>query len=366
MPNTYRRKSYSLTDSLINTPYNYQFIQAVRLLEQASITNNDKPNNYSNLSITGFVPPEQETIRFSSRQALTFPGSEIDKISIETQKSGKRQWSMSVNFIGLTGISGVMPFHYTELILKRAKFKDFSIKRFFDLFNHRAISLFYKASTKYNLPLTYERNKLTKQPTPDKITSVILSLIGMATGKASNDFKLKNESLINYSGLLSQQIRSASGLKQIISNIFDTPVKINEFVPEKYQLLEDAKTRLPCIDVPQGMNNQLGRNVLIGNSAWTAQSKINIELGPIEPENASKFTPGSNTMKILNEITQLYTGPEIDHDVTLKFRKSVFQHKMKLGTDKPPVLSWNSWLFSHSETPSINDDTVSIKFTPNG
>lgn len=361
MPNTYRRKSHALTDSLLNAPYNYQFIQAVRLLEQASISANKK---YNNSSITGFVPPEQETIRFLTRQTLTFPDTEINNISIEKQKSGNHQWKMTVNFMGLTGISGVMPYHYTEMILKRAKFKDFSIRRFFDLFNHRLISLFYKASIKYKLPIAYEKCKLTKQVTTDKITASILSLIGMFDGKVAPDLKLNRENLIGFSGLLSQQIRSESGLRQIVKEIFKTPVKINEFIPENYKLLEDSKTRLPCVDVPQGMNNQLGRNVLIGNTAWTAQSKINIELGPIDSKNATKFAPGSDTLQFLNEIVQLYTGPDIDYDLTLKFRKSVFQHKILLGTNKPPVLGWNSWLFNNTKNQSFNNDTISIKITP--
>ena len=44
-----------------------------------------------------------------------------------------------------------MPRHYTELLLQRIREKDFSLRDFLDLFNHRLTSLFYRAWEKYSL-----------------------------------------------------------------------------------------------------------------------------------------------------------------------------------------------------------------------
>ena len=61
----------------------------------------------------------------------------------------------------LTGPSGVLPRHYTEMLLRwerdRKDDEKHAPRAWFDLFNHRFISLFYRAWTKYRFPVAYER-----------------------------------------------------------------------------------------------------------------------------------------------------------------------------------------------------------------
>lgn len=199
MPTTSRRKDSAVIHKLADNPQAYSFFQAVRLLERSAALGENDPKK-STRPVARFTPPGTEAIRFHTQQTLSFPTSEIKSVKQQDRKSGNKQWHMHINFMGLTGAMSVMPYHYTEMILQRLKKKDQSIRKFFDLFNHRVISLFYQAASKYNLPIEYERKKLHPpvKEDNDHHSQVLLSLIGLGTRGLSNRLYTRDESLIYY------------------------------------------------------------------------------------------------------------------------------------------------------------------------
>ncbi|MFV9615101.1 MAG: type VI secretion system baseplate subunit TssG [Gammaproteobacteria bacterium] len=360
------RKNTSITRKLTEAPYEYPFLQAVRLLERSAVF--EKENTQSSIAtnpVARFTPPNGESLRFSINQSLAFPSSEIKNINRVDNKSSFSQWQVVVNFMGLTGSMGVLPFHYTELVLKRQKQKDETMGHFFDLFNHRTLSLFFQASVKYNLPLQFERNHLhssAKMPR-DQQTRVLLSLIGMGTEGLTNRLYTKDESLIYYSGLFNQQVRTSTGLKQILRSHFAIPVEIDQFVGQWKNLIDDVRTRLADFNYPTGCNACLGRSAMIGRKAWFAQGKIRIILGPLNRHQLNQFAPGTHTLKALNELVRMYTGMENDYEFIIRTKKSEIPEHMQLSKKTPPIIGWNTWLSNkpgeHTEQNKMLDITVS-------
>src|SRR5947199_9804372 len=82
---------------------------------------------------------------------------------------------MKVNFMGLSSPTGVLPTPYTELIIERAQKKDNGFRDFLDIFNHRLISLFYRAWEKYRFFVRYERHEA------DSLTPLLMSFEGIVT-----------------------------------------------------------------------------------------------------------------------------------------------------------------------------------------
>ncbi len=360
-----RRKNTSVRQELTTQPYRFQFLQAVRLLERAAVFINRESNNTAQNPVALYLPPDTEAIRFHSHQTLSFPSSEIEHIKANITQSGQKQWDMMINFIGLTGAMGVLPHHYSEMILQRIKMKDLSLEHFFDLFNHRTVSLFYQASKKYHLPIEYERQQLraSNKLGHDPHTQTLLSLIGLGTNNLTGRLTTKDESLLFYSGLFSQKIRTASGLKQIIQSHFNIPVKMKEFVGQWQELIDDVRTRLPSKEDPKGLNNCLGKSVMLGYHGWFAQSKISIFLGPLNKAQLKRFSPGTATFKALNEIVRLYVGIEIDYDFKIRIKKSDIPNNFMLTKEQSPVMGWNTWLPGKSADYRGKDDTLDISVT---
>ena len=357
------RKNTSITRKLTEAPYVFQFLQAIRLLERSTVF--EKENAQSNITsqpVATFTPPASELLRFRTSQSLAFPSSEIESIQRINKKSGLAQWQMVLNIMGLTGSMGVLPFHYTELVLKRQKQKDETMQHFFDLFNHRTLSLFFQASVKYHLPLQYERNRLhhSLKTQQEPQTRVLLSLIGMGTEGLSNRLYTKDESLLYYSGLFSQKIRTATGLKQILRSHFNIPVEIDQFVGQWQDLIDDVRTKLPDINNPSGRNVCLGRSAMLGKKGWFAQGKINIILGPLNKQQLTKFAPGTYALKALNELVRMYVGMENDYEFIIRIKKSHIPERIQLSKKNPPIIGWNTWLSNKPAELSDKNKTLDI------
>ena len=175
-----------LQQMLRDEPYAFRFFQAVRLLER--LHPDRSPVGY-------FVSPREEVVRFSSRTSLNFPASEIHSfVEHEAGPSG-----MEVNFMGLTTVNGPLPHPYAEHLLARVRAKDHAPGEFFDLFNHRFISLFYRSWKKYRFFVGYEldesRSGGNRQAGEDPITASLYSLLGLGTGGLRGRSAVPDEAL---------------------------------------------------------------------------------------------------------------------------------------------------------------------------
>jgi len=362
------RKNASVIDLLLKAPHDYGFFQAVRLLERAVLLKESLsvPEDYrakKHNPVALFVPPMTEVLRFKTRTSFSFPNNEIFSISASTEHAAVITWEMHVSFLGLTGGTGVLPYHYTELILQRLKQKDESLSQFLDIFNHRTISLFYQAGTKYSLPIEYERKKLNPSLKKGRsaASQALLAMIGLGTQGLTDRLQVRDESLLYYSGLLTQKVRTSSGLKQILSDYFNLPVRIQEFVGQWQELIPDIRTRIASKLEPKGQNAALARSAMLGAKGWIAQGKIKILLGPLNKEQFYRFAPGTKSLEAMNDMVQMYLGLEHDYEFIIEVKRADLPRKITLDKKNPPILSWNTWLSTSEQKTAANiNETLKI------
>jgi type VI secretion system protein ImpH len=309
---------------LLEEPYRFEFFQAVRLLEK--IHAKKKPVGDSAL-------PNEEIVSFRSRIAMDFPASEIHEI-FETPdgSSDETKTEMIVNFMGMAGVSGVLPAHYTELVLDRIRHRDTTLWSFLDIFTHRAVSMFFRAWSKYRFPVGYERGD-------DSFTGFLFDFAGLGTKGLRGRSAVNDESLLAYVGLIAQRPHSNNALENILSDYFDVSVKVHQFFGQWLALGKNDVTNI-------GLQNvTLGVNVIAGSKVWDQQSKIRVLFGPLTFTQFLSFLPNGSAHAAAKSVIRFFTGIELDFDFRLKLiGREVPGCVLTTRAARRPMLGWTSFL----------------------
>lgn len=358
-----RESSADLIARLSRTPQRFEFQQAMRLLER--IARLSPEEGARPRSVGEDARPHEEIVRFRSLPSLGFPSAPIEKLWKPEAKfldADHPAYEMVVTFLGLVGSSGTLPQHYTSLVIERCRQKDFSLRDFFDLLNHRAISLFYRAAEKYRLPFRYERRQLeTDVRGPDQVTYALMGLVGIATPGLQKRLAVDDEALVYYSGFYSHQPRAAVPLERLLGDYFELPIELEQFVGRWQYLDEAQRSRIAGRHHPESQNRELGRNVIVGRRYWDVQSKYRVRVGPMRYEMFCEFLPNGRSLTKLAHLARLYSGDELEFDVqVLLLAEEVPRARLTRKTISPSRLGWNSWV--HANPAKKNADQA--KFRP--
>jgi type VI secretion system protein ImpH len=354
------RTSAALSEQLLTQGARFEFFQAVRLLlhlarrgltppSLAPAAGGGQPVGYD-------FAPAQETVRFRVVASNSFPAGEVVRIVAHspddvrrTDRPGTHPLEMFVSFLGLTGPNGVLPQHYTTLLIDRLREKDRSLADFLDLFNHRTISLFYRAWEKYRFPAAFERFQLAPQHNEeeDLFTYCLYSLVGLGTPGMRRRQRLDDETVLYYAGHFAHRPRNALSLEILVADYFGLPVRLLQFQGQWLQLGADDQSMLPGGRWPRGRNNRMGVNVIAGERVWDVQSKFRLRLGPLSYHEFCRFTPTGDRLRPACEIARTYAGPHLDFDVQPVLLASEIPWCRLGGDDPVPArLGWNTWVRS--------------------
>jgi type VI secretion system protein ImpH len=307
---------------LLDDPCSFEFFQAVALLERLR----------SDMRTVGrFSSPDDEAVRFHVNPRLGFPASEIQELSLD--KDGPA--AMMVNFMGLTGPMGILPHPYSEFILERSRAKDRSLAAFLDIFNHRAISLFYRAWQRSRFPVSYAAG------TRDFFTQYLRDLLGIGTEDLADRQSIEDEALMHYISLVVSQSRSAAALEQLLADYFGVPVEVQQFTGAWYPIDGGTQCRM---DEMESLSSQVGSGAVVGDAMWDRQGTVRIRIGPLALERYNDFLPGGSAHEAMRAITRFFSNDCFDFQLQLVLdRTQVPDIKLDLNDERPARLGWVSW-----------------------
>lgn len=331
------RTDPSLKQQLFQEGYRFEFFQAVRLLQQVQPTR--RP-------VGGTARPSDEAVRFRAHQSLSFPPSEIYAL----QEAGDRPPEMTVAFMGLTGPQGVLPRYYTELMIDRIRQKDHTLRDFFDIINHRLISLFYRAWEKHRIVVGCERSLLNG--TRDQFAEDLFAFMGMGTPRLREQLLVPERALLRYTGLLVSRRHSADALQQCLEDYFGIAVTIEQFIGQWYQLAEQDCSRLGS----ENGNNRLGQTTVMGTNVWDQQARFRVKLGPLDYETYRGLLPSGTAYPVLVQLTKCFAGAELDFDLNLVLKAEEVPY-CRLGQvgAYQPQLGWTTWLQTRPAAQHVAD-----------
>ncbi|HEY8504830.1 MAG TPA: type VI secretion system baseplate subunit TssG [Gemmataceae bacterium] len=344
---------------LFEESYAFDFFQAVRLLERI----------YPERRAIGLVaPPREEVVRLRAHLSMVFPPSQI--YELEPPGEDRPQPLMTVAFMGLYGPSGVLPTHYTQMLLDLHRDvkgpERRALRDWLDLFNHRIISLFYRAWEKYRFYIPFERGE-PRRAEPDAFTEALYCLLGMGSRPSRNRLRvavpardpeeperrlarIDDLALFYYAGILTQRPRNAVNLRTLVADYFGLPVTIEQFRGQWLKLEPSSQT---CL----GATGVLGVDAVAGSRVWEVQSKFRVRLGPLTYRQFEHFLPDRapapprKAIFLLAKLVRYFVGPELDFDVQLVLRADQVP-ECQIGESEGlgARLGWNTWLGSLPRT----------------
>ena len=316
---------------LFDEPYRFDFFQAVRLLGRL---------HPDRSPVGSGGAPGREWARFHARLSLTFPPSSVH--SLEPSGDADEPPAMTVAFLGLVGPSGVLPRVYTELVMERRRAGDRTPAAFFGIFEHRAVSLFYRAWEKHHFIVARERGGL------DPLTGCVFDLVGLGRGPLRDRHEFPDDALLFYAGLFAQRHRPAVALEALLRDYFEVPVTVEQFAGRWLRLAPGDRSTVGA----SGEHNGLGVSTVLGRKVWDEQGMIRVRLGPLTFKEFLAHQPDGPASLPVAQLVRIYVDWALDYPLQLVLRADVVPAcRLTPGPRAGPRLGRYAWLKSKDFEP---------------
>lgn len=357
MSSAQRRIDPGVAQQLLAEPYRFEFFQALRILETLFVR--------QGVHGADALPSR---LRFRNSLSLGFPASEIEQLQAfdrdgqplsdpSALDDGQAlddlgEVHLTPAFTGLLGNAGALPRHYTEQIAQREIYqRDRAARAFLDVFTTRAVALHYAAWKKYRLPLHYELDRR------ERFLPMVLALAGVGMPAlrdrlVDGDADVFDQAIAHYAGGIRQHPVSASFLQRILSDYFQVPVRIEQFIGAWYRVPEQQRTRL-------GIGNaSLGSTALAGDRVWQRDLRMRLWFGPLDRDQFDSLLPGHSAALALAKWLTLLTGASLEYEVRLTL-KAAHVRGVSMGTGGAR-LGWDSYLCSQPSAQPRSDTRYGI------
>jgi type VI secretion system protein ImpH len=306
-------------------PHRWDFYQALRLVDALGA---DKPR------LGTARRPVDEPVRLGQAPDLSFAPASLSQVDLN-DRSGKPR--IEVRFFGLFGPNGPLPLHLTSYARERLLHRgDATFARFADWFHHRLLLLFYRAWAQGQPTVNLDR------PAEDRFAAWVGTLIGAGGPEWQRRDAAPDHARLALAGLLSNPVRHADGLAQIVSVYLRWPARVESFVGRWMALPEAERTRIGRRVAARRMSTaQLGTSAVLGRAVFDRQHHVRLHIGPLPLAQFEALLPTGSALPAVQALVRSYIGDELGWDLRLELDKA------EVPACRPGRygrLGWTTWL----------------------
>ncbi len=314
---SYRRQAINIVDDIVENGEQYDFYQAVRLLNRLSEKTTDENSS------TG----EGLELKIHPDLNIDYPQSDIESVQ---PLDDNRGYELTTTFFGLYGVASPLPGYYTEELLDE-EWDDRSSKRgFLDVIHQHLYPLLYKAWLKYR----FTHNAI--ESSGEHYWEIIYSILGLPeefrkAGDLSGIF-------LKYTGIINQRPKTQLGLKTILADyLAPINITIDPCVLRQVVIHEQQRCKLSL------ENNRLGSDTVIGEQVADRAGKYRIRIGPLSMEQFQQLLNDKKHLRFIQAISKLFLVQPLQCDIVLELEQGAAQ-PVCLGQAQFSMLGQSTWL----------------------
>ena len=309
-------RDFSLLEDLRATPGAFAFPQAVDIAERW-------------LRGEGHVV-SSDSFRYSVNPALSFPPGDIAAFEIVPREDAGSRISLMFNLMGLHGAGSPLPAYFTEYVAQHADEPD-ALRDFFDIFNHRLVSLLHGTWIKYRYYAQY------KEHAADRLSSRFFGFIGVGHKDVRQAKELIWPRLMAYVGLIAFNSDSSGSLESILRHYFaHDDISIIPCITRWVSIPDDQQNRLG------EANCTLGEDFILGDEMPDQTGKFRIRIADLTWKQFNSFLPSEEKFAELQTLVNFVLKSRLEFDVELRLRPGEIPD-WRLEDGNECRLGWSTW-----------------------
>ena len=294
------------------------------------------------------LDPAIEQVRFTGTLHTGFPPGDIARAEIPaalfergedaaaSAEPSTDRATLELAALSFGGPQGPLPAALLDELRARAKAGDKGAVAFLDIFVHRLASVGFRSERHFRPDLESRRPEATRA---ERMPRALVGLLDGDERAARDRAGVPDRLLMRYTALLARRPLSGEAMRRLLADVLGTEVVLSEAVGRWLDIDPSECNSLGR----RGGNTRLGRDLVLGNRAWSQTAGIRLTIGPLNLAAFRDLLPEGSTHARVKALLRFMLNAPLRIDAVLLLDAAATP-PLHLDEAEPPRLGWTTWL----------------------